>query len=279
MKPIVFCAALLANSGAVAAQIEYLGSYVWTEPGIGGMSGVEVLSETEMIALSDRGTLVTITTGRTDAGKIDAITGYNSVLLSPDAGPFDSEGLAIDPAGGAWLSFEGPARISKVSNSGEFLDTLPPAPSFSGMQTNAALEALAIDAAGNILTLAERSGRADRPYQMLRYSKDGWSTAFALDRVGAFLPVGADFGPDGLLYLLERDSLGLWFRSRIRRMAPDGSNVETIFQSGFGDFDNLEGISVWSPSNPDGGIRITLVSDNNFLPVQETQFVDFKLTD
>ena len=62
-------------------------------------------------------------------------------------------------------------------------------------------------------------------------------------------------------------------------MAPDGSNVETIFQSGFGDFDNLEGISVWSPSKPDGGIRITLVSDNNFLSVQETQFVDFKLTD
>ena len=39
-------------------------------------------------------------------------------------------------------------------------------------------------------------------------------------------------------------------------------------------YDNLEGIAVWK----DGlGIRITMISDDNFLPVQRTELVEYRV--
>ena len=41
-------------------------------------------------------------------------------------------------------------------------------------------------------------------------------------------------------------------------------------------YDNLEGISVWD----DGvGMRITMISDDNFLFVQRTEIVEYRLRD
>jgi hypothetical protein len=90
--------------------------------------------------------------------------------------------------------------------------------------------------------------------------------------------VDADFGPDGRFYLLERDLTLLGFRSRLRRWditAEGPGNEVTLFQTAAGTHDNLEGLSIWRDST--GGLRATMISDDNFLPLQRTELVEYAL--
>ena len=100
---------------------------------------------------------------------------------------------------------------------------------------------------------------------------------FSVTRPDAFVPVGADIGPDGLFYLLERDFTGIGFRSRVRRFDMTGGQAETLFQTGTNTYDNLEGLSVWRDAT--GAIRLTMVSDDNFKFFQQTQIVEYRVTD
>ncbi len=100
-----------------------------------------------------------------------------------------------------------------------------------------------------------------------------------LPRRGSFLPTGADIGPDGLLYILERAFTALGFRSRIRRLDPaaPGAGVQTLITTPMGLHDNLEGISVWRSNT--GATCLTLVSDDNFLAIQTSELVEYALTE
>ena len=92
--------------------------------------------------------------------------------------------------------------------------------------------------------------------------------------------MGADFGPDGWFYLLERDFRGiLGFAARVRRMklTENGPTDEEILLTTRPlQYDNLEGISVWQDGR---GIRLTMISDDNFLFVQRTELVEYRLRD
>jgi hypothetical protein len=44
-----------------------------------------------------------------------------------------------------------------------------------------------------------------------------------------------------------------------------------------GDLDNMEGISVWRDG--DGRTRVTLISDDNFFPLQQTMLVEYVLAE
>jgi hypothetical protein len=96
-----------------------------------------------------------------------------------------------------------------------------------------------------------------------------------------FLPVGADFGPDGKLYILERHLNGIFgFQSRIRRFAIGETSLveeETLLASMTARHDNLEGISVWRDA--EGAIRITMISDDNYRSFQRTEFVEYRITE
>jgi hypothetical protein len=93
-----------------------------------------------------------------------------------------------------------------------------------------------------------------------------------------FLVTGADVGPDGRLYVLERSfSILGGFASRVRRFAigRDGLTDETLMlETPPGRHDNLEGISVWQD---DDGLRMTLISDDNQRFFQRTELVDYRL--
>ena len=39
--------------------------------------------------------------------------------------------------------------------------------------------------------------------------------------------------------------------------------------------DNLEGLSVWRDA--EGDIRLTMISDDNFQPIQRTEFVEYRV--
>lgn len=282
MKAMVL-AALLSGGAPSQQQADYIGSYVWPESAhrSGGFSAIETeAGGLGFITVSDRARMID---GRFERDAEGRITGIDIARSEPlrsgregimTAHLADSEGLAIGADGRRWISFEGKARVrSETGPDGP--EVLPRPEAFPHMQFNSALEALAVDEAGALYTIPERSGRIDKPFPVYRWKDGQWTIPFSLPRRDNFLVTGADFGPDGRLYLLERDFAGIGFRSRVRRFAPDGTGEEVLLETGVGVHDNLEGISVWRDDL--GRIRLTMVSDDNFRFFQRTEFVEYAL--
>lgn len=272
---------------AAADKATLLGQFAWSmaSPAFGGLSGLELSADgSRFTALSDRGSFVTGTINR-EGG---AITGLAKLALTPmkDAKgqplitfQSDAEGLAMRGDGRIFASFEHYHRVWTYRSPTSEAAWLPRHTDFQAMQTNSSLEALAIGPDGALYALPERSGTLDRPFPVYRYRKGTWTQPFTLPRRGDFLAVGADFGPDGKFYLLERAFHGLrGFQSRVRRfsLTPQGFRDEKeILISRPGQFDNLEGIAIWRDSS--GAIRLTMISDDNFKFFQRTEFVEYRL--
>ncbi len=273
---------MLAN----AAELKPAGRIVW-QSGIerfGGISGIETGPDGSFIAISDRGMFfqgtVTRLNGRlagvtiTAHGPIPDSKGHPVTRLNTDA-----EGLALAPDATLFVSFEGNHRVMSNRTPTAAATFLPRDPDFANFQRNSGLEALAIDPQGRIIAIPERSGALTRPFPVYRLDDTGWTKPYAIPRRGDFLVTGADFGPDGRLYVLERKFEWLrGFSTRVRRFTLGPDTVltgETLLQSPPGQLDNTEGISVWT--TPAGQVRITLVSDDNFNPLQQTILSEFVL--
>ena len=288
MRSAPLLAALLTGA-AVAAHaqepaLDYLQTIVWDGgdgADFGGFSGIEVLpGGLGFIALSDRGRITEGEFLRDVEGRITAIDAAPLRPLDNGSGGrlterrSDSEGLALAPDGEVFISFEVATRVRTETGPDGVPHALPRPPAFRALDNNASLEALAIGPDGRLYTIPERSGRLDRPFPVYRFDGQDWDVAFDLPRTGPFLPVGADVGPDGRLYILERDFTGFGFRTRIRRVALDGSGLETLLVTAR--HDNLEGIAVWQD---DEGLRLTMISDDNFNWLQRTEIVEYRLQD
>lgn len=281
--------ALWSGLGPASAepQLTLTSNVVWQIPQawFGGFSAVEASADgTVLTLLSDRNRLVTVRIYRTD-GRIDSVQllsqrpllhANGSLLKGPWA---DSEGLAISADGQAFVSFEFRHRVASLSLHSGRTTLLPAHPDFAGFETNKGLEALAIHPDGRLFALSEAGGDASGTTPLYAYDGTRWMIADRLPANAPFRPVGADFDTAGRLYLLERTLSPLGFRSRIRRFdltttPPTGQTLLTTLP---GTFDNLEGISLWQDHN--GETRLTLISDDNFLPIQKTQIVEFLLTE
>jgi len=280
---LVLCSLLLWGQFCWA-QAELVGRYIWYEPqsNFGGISGIEVDADgLGFVAVSDRGLFLTGTIMR-EAGDITevSLTRLSKIKNLRGAplrgGNNDSEGIAIGTDGRIYVSFEGNARIRFFDSIDGNENINVPHPDFLRFQINSALEALAIDSENRLYTLPERSGRANRPFPVYRSRNAVWDIVFHIARRGTFLPVGADIGPDGKFYLLERDFTGLGFRSRVRRFDVDGTNEETVLQTANATHDNLEGLTVWQDT--DGAIRLLMIADDNFKFFQHTEIVEYRLT-
>lgn len=282
--PVLLFLVMLLGGIPAQAQTTLVSDYVWSidAPSFGGFSGIEVSPDGQSFyALSDRGHLARGTITRTD-GQITGVTLNSFVRLRGRARvplpheESDSEGLALGSDGRLFASFEWTHGLREVvSDLGE-TGALLTSGFFDGMQTNSSLEAVAIDASGTLYTIPERSGLATRPFPVFRLQDGQWDEAFTIPRRGSFLVSGADIGPDGRFYVLERDFLGLGFRSRVRRFAMDGSKEETLPETALFTHDNLEGISVWRDGD---ALVMTMISDDNFRSLQRTEIVEYLLTD
>ncbi len=281
------CILLLAGCGqSTLAEARLLSQTNWAydSPEFGGYSGLELSEDgTSLTALTDRGiAIITANLDRTD-GIITAITDAKIMQMPDTNGKIreqwaDSEGLAIAPDGTLYVSAEGPDHsVFAFAPDTRKADRLPRHPAFANLQGNSSLEALAIGPDGALYTLPERSGRFTRPFPVYRFANGTWDIAFGITRIGNHLAVGADIGPDGRFYLLERHFTGLGFQSRVRRFALDGSDEVTLLETANGTHDNLEGISVWRDTNDQ--LRMTLISDDNFKFFQRTQIVEYQISD
>lgn len=289
-RPAIELILALALAGpAVAAEpppAEFLQSWEWSAdaPWFGGVSGIEVAEDgASMTGLTDRSMLFTARISR-DGGRIAGIEIGEARKLRSSKGEkmrgsiVDSEGLAVAADGTLYVSFEGVARVARYAAPDDAAEVLPRPQEFRTLPQNGALEALAIDAAGRLYTMPE--DRLDREGRMPVYRWDGnaWTRPFSLPTDGRFLPVGADFGPDGRLYVLERAYNIFGFRARLRRWVvteTGASDEETLIETATGTHDNLEGVSIWRDA--DGDLRATLVSDDNFNPLQRSELVEYRL--
>ncbi len=279
---------LSPERGHTEPRAELLGSYRWSqpEPWFGGFSGIELSDDgSTMTVIGDRGILVRARIERTD-GRITGIDAGPPTDLGDDGprkltGKYkDSEGLALARDGTVLVSFEETHRVGIYGAPGTPAEVLPAVREFRMLLPNKSLEALAIDDRGRVYTMPEKPVRDNGLIPVFRWDGTAWSVPFQLPRIGSFLPVGADFGPDGRFYLLERAFSIFGFRSRVRswdmsgRLPRDG---RTLLETDARTHDNLEGISVWRDS--DGNIRLTMVSDDNFSFLQRTELVEYVVHD
>ncbi|CUH64632.1 hypothetical protein TG4357_01402 [Thalassovita gelatinovora] len=277
----------VAGSARPTGKARYLTSLTWSEPidGFGGISALELDPEgVGFVAVTDRTRLLHGRLLREQDKLIGVhLTGSND-LLKPDGTRLkgwlrDSEGLALRSDGRLFVSFEANANVWSYEDWTGPATRLNPHPDFKKMSGNASLEALAIDPQNRLYVVPETPLDVQIGLPLYRYADDQWQIIHHITPSGGFNPVGADFGPDGQFYLLERNFGGIGFRSQVRRFdlthfVPEG---EVLFSSPLGQHDNLEGLSVWRDSS--GQIRLTMVSDDNFKFFQRTEIVEYILSE
>ncbi|WP_406871087.1 esterase-like activity of phytase family protein [Thioclava sp. 'Guangxiensis'] len=287
---IALCFGLQAMAQATGPA-EFLQSYLWhvDHPQFGGFSGLELSDDgNDLVTLSDRTSLWRAHITRDAQGRITAVAPTENPITLHDyrdremtVSRGDSEGLALAPDGGVYVSFEGDLpRVDHYAKGSSRAGKLPRAVEFKNMQANASLEALAVDQSGALYTLPERSGRSGLAFPVFELKNNRWSRPFSIPREGEWQAVGADFGPDGRLYLLERDFWGLLgFLTRVQVFDVKNGKLsggEVLLQTTAGHHDNLEGLSVWRDAA--GYIRLTMISDDNFRKIlQRTEIVEYRL--
>lgn len=260
-------ALILSASASLADPLTFLRTIALD--GLGGVSAIEVeRSGQAAFVLSDRGTGHRFTIERTEqGGRISDLTFVKLPLTDRD-----TEGLATSDQA-IFISYEDPANISTMDG-----QILPSPREFNALPVNGALEALAVTADGTIMTIPENPPKRTGTFPIYRYKNGVWDVAAYLPRTRGFQPTGADVGPEGRLYVLERAFSPLGFRTRIRRITLDTPEpmAETLLTTSLGTHDNLEGLSVWKSQS--GATCLSMVSDDNFLSVMKSELVEYALT-
>ena len=286
IKLIALLCALWVTGAACAQSLQLVSSHTWrgAGEGFGGFSSLELDTNGEhFITTSDKGMIAGGVLVRRNGRIVDVDEPVLEVLRGEGGKTqqhfeTDAEGLAIAEDGSRYISYEGLHLILKYAPNGTITRVAQPA-AFRKFTRNSSMEALAIDSDGTLFTMPERSGRLDRPFPVWRFRKGKWDQKLSISRSGGFLPVGADFGPDRRLYVLERNFAGLsGFASRVRSFEVTERALrdeKVLLQTTFGTHDNLEGIAVWRTDQ--GNIRVTMISDDNFRLFQKTEFVEYRL--
>ncbi len=281
-----FLLALLLPFPLLAGSLEPAGRVIWDVglENFGGFSGIEVFPDGRFITISDRGTFYWGSLVRDGNELTGIVADNNTPILDSKGNPLngrnaDAEGMAIGPDGAIYLSFEKNHRIMRHVDQFAAGTFVPGDGLFDQFQFNSGMEALASDPEGRLYVIPERSGQLDRPFPVFRF--DGsWVEVGQIQRADDFLITGADIGPDGRLYVLERGfgSLrGFHFRIRRYSLTPTPDAGETLFQSNAGNLENFEGISVWQDQA--GETRLTIISDDNFNWLQRTIIAEFRVVD
>ncbi|QMU58761.1 MAG: esterase-like activity of phytase family protein [Boseongicola sp.] len=293
MRASLVALILWAMPAVAEPKLEHIGTFVWDRPEdyFGGWSAIEVLDGGDVfLAIGDnaqsyRGTLerdgdVIVGVPRRPVGALQDLDGI-AFFRKPATNEkkiADSEGMALLSDGNYAVSFERNDRIFVYDGDTAFV-RMPDIIDAQRLPKNQGVEALAVDLEGRLIAIPETAPKGASGIPVWRLEGEKWSTLFHIRRTQGFRPVGADIGPDGQLFLLERAFRLIGFQSRIRVFdlkTPDALG-DAIWQPPMRAFDNLEGISVWQDKV--GSTRITMISDDNHQSVQETQIVEFRLTE
>ncbi len=316
--PIEITMTPLDTSGADSriGALQFVSGYVLTSDHdtFGGLSGLVITSDDEMLALEDVGLLVgaelvfdadsdkLIGLGNT---YIHALTDADGAPLNPppydssDAercpsatadvyetrdtiGQHDSEGIDVGPDLDLYVTFERHHRVIRYGQNGA--ENIPLPEDLLHAPCNAGLEAIAILPSGDLLLIGEGIHNADRSLRAWKVSADS-TTELSYPYVEGFRPTGLAALPNGDALVVERFfTPAIGNKARILKVS-----AESIAAAGMLDaqeiaffdgqnfpIDNLDGIAVRSTSG--GETDVFLVSDHNFSPDrQRTLLLQFRI--
>ncbi len=258
----------------------------------GGLSDLELSSDgREITAITDQGQWLTARLTYDRRGHLDGMTDARRGPLRDPRGLLltgkfnqDAEALARLDDGSLVVAFERNHRLLRYP-AGK-LDGVPQVinapPSLAGAASNAGLEALVALAGDRLLAFTEGQ-KAGEHYAVYLREADGRWQALALRPKGLFVPTGAAQLPDGDILLLERRFTLLGgVSARLSRLPLASIRPGAVLQGREIaelrpplTLDNFEGVALHLAG--DGATRITLLSDDNFSPLQRTLIVQFEL--
>jgi hypothetical protein len=278
--------------------LEFRGGLVLTSPypEFGGLSALRIGSDGRFLSLSDK--------GRWFRGRIayrdDRPAGFADVetapILGSDGRPlaqrgwYDTESIAED-GGTLYVGIERVHQIVRFDFGKDGLaargQPIAVPPDFKTLPSNKGIEGLVFvppgrPLAGTLIAFSERG--LDPSGNLKAYLIGGKNPgAFSVKRIKDFDISDADIVPGGDLLILERRFT--WTSGvaiRIRRIALEsikpGALVDgpALFDVDMGyEIDNMEGLSV--NRTPAGDILLTMISDDNFSPLQRTLLLQFRL--
>ncbi len=294
--PLGLGARIASGMTATNDALAPLETYVWQrdEPEFGGFSALALTGDgSRMIALTDRGHAYTADILRQPAAKAggirDLVNTAQLHLRDPKGKvlrPYlaDAEDMALAPDGSLYVAFESYGRILHYPGLAATPVWTHRWNQFEPRFGNQGFEALVALPQDRLLAIAETAlPGVDKGIDPPAFCRDatGWHSAFTVPDPQGFAISGADIGPDGKLYLLERKVAWMrGFSTRIRRFSlnaaagphmPCGLRLgasETVLHTPFGALDNMEGISLWQSDS--GQTILTLISDDNFSWFQGT---------
>jgi len=245
----------------------------------GGFSGL-VVERDRLLLLSDRGWLWSAE--RAPLGTVPFRDGsWRVQRLRVDGRTPDAEDLARTPDGKILVALEGRHAVAALPSGGRQhrlvldLEARPLPEPLSDLPANLGIEALAALPAGALLAIAEH-GSGER--HMAALLGRGVPRLLAYRSAPGFAPTGADHR-DGWLYVVERKlSAFSGFAARLTATpVGDPADLPDVLEpalevarlSGPGVVDNMEGVAS-EPIVPNGTVRLWLVSDDNFSPLQRT---------
>ncbi len=278
-----------------AGALRFQGALVLTarDRRFGGISGLAASPDgRRLIFVTDRGDWITATPRHDGRGRLVGLDqAETGALIGPDGlvpggkRNRDAESIArLD--GGYVVSFEHRHRLWRYRATATPFAAPPteiPLPAdLYGAPPNGGIEALAALGDGRLLALAEKFPK-DRSYLRGWIWTRGLWRGFRWRREGLFHPTGAVLLPGGDLLVLERRFTFLGgFAARLVRLDPatikpgalvTGREIARIEPPLIAE--NFEGIAALRA--PGGGIRLYLISDDNFHPLQRTILVQFAL--
>lgn len=278
--------------------VRFAGGLVLTGAGagdrrFGGLSDLKSLGDGRLIATGDEGFLVRFWIRMDEAGRLASAVGFERTPLFDECGRdlaskprrerdgyntwADSEGLALLPEGGVLVSFEHEARIWRYGPDGVRGVVSPPFPP----EFNSGFETLVWAGEDRFWTAREAGGVWLCAPDLCRPVVE--PPGQALEEAGQARLVALDNDPQGRgLFVMRRSftpetgnviTVGLWTWDE---MMAGRDETPLIRLAKPLRVDNFEGLA--SETRPDGGVRLYLVSDDNFNSrVQQTLLYAFDL--
>lgn len=277
---------------AETGRLRFRGGLVLSAPEemFGGISGLEVLDDGRLIAITDSGYWLEAYLELDEAGALAGVTRARMAFMRDErAQPFpskeagDAEALTQLPDGRFAVAFEQTQtiRIYDLNRDGPFgaAQHGPPLAGVDRLFPNAGLEALAADESGALIVGAEGGGG---PTQIWRAPLDAAAPAPVVTHYAparGFSLTGLDRMPGGGFVALERFYAPIiGARARITQFASlDGARIaaqELALLAPPMPVDNFEGVAAVRMGE---ATRIYIVSDNNFSSRQRTLLLAFDL--
>lgn len=265
-----------------------------SDAAFGGLSGMEVLEDGRLVAISDNGAWFEAQIVLDDASALVGLSGMRTALMRDDGGAAfgskeegDSEALAQLQDGRFAVAFEQRQAILlyDMNRDGPFGAATrgPPLAGVRELPANVGLEAMATLANGDLLVGAEGGGAVGTPLWRSSPQASGEVASRVRYRAApGFSLTSLDRLPNGDLIALERffaPVIGPRARiTRFQERALAGEVIAAVELARIAPplaLDNFEAIA--AIAMPDGAMRVYILSDDNFSSRQRTLLLAFDL--